>query len=65
MWTLLDCFIVLVSLSSLFIKQDNLIALRSLRTLRALRPLRAISRWEGMKVRGKHMCRLNCMIWSW
>ncbi|XP_068207434.1 sodium channel protein 60E-like [Palaemon carinicauda] len=48
-WTLLDCFIVMVSLCSLFIKQDNLIALRSLRTLRALRPLRAISRWEGMK----------------
>ncbi|XP_066950871.1 sodium channel protein 1 brain-like isoform X1 [Macrobrachium rosenbergii] len=49
-WTLLDCFIVMVSLCSLFIKQDNLIALRSLRTLRALRPLRAISRWEGMKI---------------
>lgn len=50
-WTLLDCFIVMVSLCSLFVEQDNLIALRSLRTLRALRPLRAISRWEGMKVR--------------
>ncbi|ROT66502.1 Sodium channel protein 60E [Penaeus vannamei] len=49
-WTLLDCFIVMVSLCSLFVEQDNLIALRSLRTLRALRPLRAISRWEGMKV---------------
>ncbi|KAK8392889.1 hypothetical protein O3P69_013130 [Scylla paramamosain] len=49
-WTILDCFIVLVSMCSLFIEQDNLIALRSLRTLRALRPLRAISRWEGMKV---------------
>ncbi|XP_071550553.1 sodium channel protein 1 brain-like isoform X3 [Panulirus ornatus] len=49
-WTILDCFIVLVSLCSLFIEQDNLIALRSLRTLRALRPLRAISRWEGMKI---------------
>ena len=49
-WTILDCFIVMVSLSSLFVKQDNLIALRSLRTLRALRPLRAISRWQGMKV---------------
>ncbi|XP_050730127.1 sodium channel protein 60E-like isoform X4 [Eriocheir sinensis] len=49
-WTILDCFIVLVSMCSLFIEQDNLIALRSLRTLRALRPLRAISRWEGMKI---------------
>ncbi|XP_069986578.1 sodium channel protein 60E-like isoform X1 [Penaeus vannamei] len=49
-WTLLDCFIVMVSLCSLFVEQDNLIALRSLRTLRALRPLRAISRWEGMKI---------------
>ncbi|XP_076054052.1 sodium channel protein 1 brain-like isoform X2 [Oratosquilla oratoria] len=49
-WTLLDCFIVLVSVCSLFIEQDNLIALRSLRTLRALRPLRAISRWQGMKI---------------
>ncbi|CAL4063472.1 unnamed protein product, partial [Meganyctiphanes norvegica] len=49
-WTILDCFIVMVSLCSLFVKQDNLIALRSLRTLRALRPLRAISRWEGMKI---------------
>ncbi|RXG56981.1 Sodium channel protein 60E, partial [Armadillidium vulgare] len=49
-WTILDCFIVMVSLCSIFIEQDNLIALRSLRTLRALRPLRAISRWQGMKI---------------
>ncbi|KAA0199082.1 hypothetical protein HAZT_HAZT003391 [Hyalella azteca] len=49
-WTILDFFIVMVSVTSLFIKQDNLIALRSLRTLRALRPLRAISRWQGMKI---------------
>eukprot|EP00795_Rhopilema_esculentum_P002961 gene2961-1213_t len=46
LWNLLDFFIVVISLASLF-GNPNLNALRS---LRALRPLRAISRFEGMKI---------------
>jgi hypothetical protein len=52
-WTLLDFFIVCISLLTLLGKElgiDNVAAFRSLRTLRALRPLRAISRWQGMKI---------------
>ncbi|XP_035829755.1 sodium channel protein 1 brain [Aplysia californica] len=52
-WTLLDFFIVCISLLSLIgdsIGLNNITAFRSLRTLRALRPLRAISRWQGMKI---------------
>ncbi|KAI5708839.1 hypothetical protein M8J76_004141 [Diaphorina citri] len=51
MWTLLDFFIVFVSVVSLLIEEnENLKVLRSLRTLRALRPLRAISKWQGMRI---------------
>uniref|UniRef100_A0A8D8SGH7 Sodium channel protein n=1 Tax=Cacopsylla melanoneura TaxID=428564 RepID=A0A8D8SGH7_9HEMI len=51
MWTLLDFFIVFVSVFSLLIEEnENLKVLRSLRTLRALRPLRAISKWQGMRI---------------
>ncbi|CAG7722563.1 unnamed protein product [Allacma fusca] len=59
-WTLLDCFIVIISLTSWAndvearltgqAKSNNFAALKALRTLRALRPLRAISRWQGMKI---------------
>nr|AUY61917.1 sodium channel Nav2 [Lethenteron camtschaticum] len=50
-WTLLDCFLVLVSwLNQLASAVPALKSLRSLRTLRALRPLRAISRWKGMRL---------------
>ncbi|XP_057317031.1 sodium channel protein 60E-like isoform X2 [Hydractinia symbiolongicarpus] len=45
-WNLLDVFIVVISLSSLFGPKN----LKALRSLRGLRPLRAISRFEGMKV---------------
>ncbi|KAF0293556.1 Sodium channel protein type 10 subunit alpha [Amphibalanus amphitrite] len=50
-WTILDFIIVVASIFSLAIEEnETLVALRSLRTLRALRPLRAISRWQGMKI---------------
>ncbi|GFR71119.1 sodium channel protein [Elysia marginata] len=52
-WTVLDFFIVCVSVLSLIGEStglSNITAFRSLRTLRALRPLRAISRWQGMKI---------------
>lgn len=63
-WTILDAFIVVVSLVSTYFDLEqydddivdhaksgnNLGALKALRTLRALRPLRAISRWQGMKI---------------
>ncbi|CAG0913025.1 unnamed protein product [Notodromas monacha] len=51
-WTLLDFFIVVISLTVLAADEvgQGFVAFRGLRTLRALRPLRAISRWEGMKV---------------
>ncbi|CAG7829681.1 unnamed protein product [Allacma fusca] len=61
-WTLLDFFIVGISLVSWYYEMQSrvtgttratgsqLAALKALRTLRALRPLRAISRWQGMKI---------------
>nr|UIX25865.1 voltage-gated sodium channel alpha subunit [Lymnaea stagnalis] len=52
-WTILDFFIVFISLLGLigdYIGLGSVAAFRSLRTLRSLRPLRAISRWQGMKI---------------
>ncbi|CAG7836429.1 unnamed protein product [Allacma fusca] len=60
-WTLLDFFIICVSVSSWYFDYHESIhgshslgsgfgSLKALRTLRALRPLRAISRWQGMKI---------------
>lgn len=42
----------LVSLTANILGYSELGAIKSLRTLRALRPLRALSRFEGMRVRG-------------
>ncbi|XP_076443937.1 sodium channel protein 1 brain-like [Babylonia areolata] len=52
-WTILDFFIVVISIASLIgesLGVSNITAFRSLRTLRAMRPLRAISRWPGMRI---------------
>ncbi|CAG7831981.1 unnamed protein product, partial [Allacma fusca] len=61
-WTLLDFFVVVVSVVSWrygmlnkgkpgqSTRKSQIAAFKALRTLRALRPLRAISRWQGMKI---------------
>ncbi|XP_062583302.1 sodium channel protein 1 brain-like isoform X2 [Saccostrea cucullata] len=52
-WTILDFFIVVISLASLIADAaggEDISAFRSLRTLRAFRPLRAISRWQSMRI---------------
>ncbi|XP_035702487.1 sodium channel protein 60E isoform X2 [Folsomia candida] len=65
-WTILDAFIVVISLISIYYeiealqqaatngaqagKSNSIGAFKALRTLRAMRPLRAISRWQGMKI---------------
>ncbi|NXR99611.1 SCN3A protein, partial [Oxylabes madagascariensis] len=54
-WCWLDFLIVDVSLISLVastLGYSEMGPIKSLRTLRALRPLRALSRFEGMRVRG-------------
>ncbi|OAF68518.1 Sodium channel protein type 4 subunit alpha B [Intoshia linei] len=51
-WSLLDFFIVVISLITLATQSDSdqISSLRALRTFRAFRPLRAVSRWQGMRI---------------
>ncbi|BFY98489.1 hypothetical protein BsWGS_01529 [Bradybaena similaris] len=53
LWTILDFWIVLVTLITVigdYLSMNQVTAFKSLRSLRSLRPLRAISRWQGMKI---------------
>ena len=56
-WNILDFFIIVISVTSLFMGDSNLNTLKVLRLLRVLRPLRMISRNEGLKIAVKCLIR--------